>query len=59
MAKKWGALQSNRHMMRMAGAKQKLEEFRAERIKYVADVLEVRYLGYHMVIPTDGDDCQL
>jgi len=46
-------------MMRMAGAKQKLEEFRAERIKYVADVLEVRYLGYHMVIPTDGDDCQL
>ena len=44
--------------MRMPGATKKLEEFRAERIKYVADVLKVGYLGYHVVILTDCDACQ-
>lgn len=37
----------------MTGAKQKLEEFRTERIKYVADVLDVRSLGHCMVILTE------
>lgn len=40
MAEKLGKYQKNVHM-RMPGAKQALEEFKAARIDYVASILEV------------------
>jgi hypothetical protein len=40
MAYKWGLLQKDVHM-RIPGAKQKLENFRRERMTLVGEVLEV------------------
>jgi hypothetical protein len=44
MATKWGQLQKN-VQMRVPSAKQKLDDFRIERLVFVQKVAEVRFLS--------------